>query len=209
MSTIAENAAAVKAAQVAIDAAIVAKGGTTQGGLTNAAAAIAAIPSGGGIDPQFVADCFGRRLTGDWDVTLPENSQLSAYAIANNTTNFSITIRGVKEVYDNAFRSSKVTSVSLPDVIIARGYAFYNCTSLHTVRLSNPNAIQNLFRIDAGSVLSDVYFSGKTAAQIIATTGFPGYSGTSQQPNEENLTFHGTDADVKLVGGAWTIVERN
>lgn len=40
MGTLAENAAAVKAAQVAIDAAIVAKGGTTDGGLTNAAAAI-------------------------------------------------------------------------------------------------------------------------------------------------------------------------
>ncbi len=46
MATLAENAAAVKAAQVAIDAAIVAKGGTTTGGLNNAAAAIAAIPSG-------------------------------------------------------------------------------------------------------------------------------------------------------------------
>ena len=45
MATLAENAAAVKAAQVAIDAAIVAKGGTTPGGLTNAAAAIAAIPT--------------------------------------------------------------------------------------------------------------------------------------------------------------------
>lgn len=46
MSTLAENAAAVKAAQVAIDEAIVAKGGTTTGGLTNAAAAIEALPSG-------------------------------------------------------------------------------------------------------------------------------------------------------------------
>ena len=45
MATLAENAAAVKAAQVAIDAAIVAKGGTTTGGLANAAAAIAAIPT--------------------------------------------------------------------------------------------------------------------------------------------------------------------
>ena len=47
MATLAENAAAVKAAQVAIDAAIVAKGGTTTGGLTNAAAAITALPSRG------------------------------------------------------------------------------------------------------------------------------------------------------------------
>ena len=47
MATLAENAAAVKAAQVAIDAAIVAKGGTTTGGLRNAAAAIEALPSGG------------------------------------------------------------------------------------------------------------------------------------------------------------------
>lgn len=46
MATLAENAAAVKAAQVAIDAAIVAKGGTTTGGLRNAAAAIEALPSG-------------------------------------------------------------------------------------------------------------------------------------------------------------------
>ena len=47
MATLAENVAAVKAAQVAIDAAIVAKGGTTDGGLANAAAAIENIPSGG------------------------------------------------------------------------------------------------------------------------------------------------------------------
>ena len=47
MATLAENAAAVKAAQVAIDAAIVAKGGTTAGGLANAAAAIEALQSGG------------------------------------------------------------------------------------------------------------------------------------------------------------------
>ena len=49
MSTRAENAAAVKAAQVAIDAAIVAKGGMTGGGLANAAAAIEALPSGGNL----------------------------------------------------------------------------------------------------------------------------------------------------------------
>ena len=49
MATLAENAAAVKAAQVAIDAAIVAKGGMTDGGLANAAAAIEALPSGGNI----------------------------------------------------------------------------------------------------------------------------------------------------------------
>lgn len=55
MATLAENAAAVKAAQVAIDAAIVAKGGTTTGGLSNAAAAIAALPSGGG-EPSWPVD---------------------------------------------------------------------------------------------------------------------------------------------------------
>lgn len=51
MATLNENAAAVKAAAVAIDAAIVAKGGTTEGGLTRAAAAIATIPTGG-ITPE-------------------------------------------------------------------------------------------------------------------------------------------------------------
>lgn len=45
MATLAENAAAVKAAQEAIDAAIVAKGGTTDGGLTNAAEAIGNLPN--------------------------------------------------------------------------------------------------------------------------------------------------------------------
>lgn len=62
MGTLAENAAAVKAAQVAIDAAIVEKGGTTSGGLANAAAAIASIPSGGGGIPraaQIKADAYG------------------------------------------------------------------------------------------------------------------------------------------------------
>lgn len=52
MATLTENAAAVRAAQVAIDAAIVAKGGSTAGGLINAAAAIATIPSGGGGGPS-------------------------------------------------------------------------------------------------------------------------------------------------------------
>ena len=66
MATLAENAAAVKAAQVAIDAAIVAKGGTTAGGLTNAAAGIATIPSGGGCDewtpPDDWRDASGNKI---------------------------------------------------------------------------------------------------------------------------------------------------
>lgn len=57
MATLAENAAAVKAAQVAIDAAIVAKGGTTEGGLNNAAAAIQALPSGGGLGNGLPEGC--------------------------------------------------------------------------------------------------------------------------------------------------------
>lgn len=47
-ATLAQNAIAITNAAAQIDAAIIAKGGTTQGGLTNAAAAIAALPSGGG-----------------------------------------------------------------------------------------------------------------------------------------------------------------
>ena len=46
MATLAENATAVKLAQVAIDAAIVTKGGTTGGGLGNAAKAIINLPAG-------------------------------------------------------------------------------------------------------------------------------------------------------------------
>lgn len=46
-ATLAENVAAVTNAAAQIDAAIVAKGGETAGGLRNAAAAIAALPSGG------------------------------------------------------------------------------------------------------------------------------------------------------------------
>lgn len=53
MATLAENVAAVKAAQVAIDAAIVAKGGTTEGGLNHAAAAIQAIPTCGDL-PKYI-----------------------------------------------------------------------------------------------------------------------------------------------------------
>ena len=66
MATLAENAAAVKSAQVAIDAAIVAKGGTTEGGLTNAAAGIATIPSSGGCDewtpPDDWRDASGNKI---------------------------------------------------------------------------------------------------------------------------------------------------
>ncbi len=46
-ASLVENAQAVKTASDAIDAAIASKGGTTAGGLANAAAAIAALPSGG------------------------------------------------------------------------------------------------------------------------------------------------------------------
>lgn len=48
MATIKEQAEAIKGYAANIDAAIVAKGGTTVGGLRNAAAAIEALPSGGG-----------------------------------------------------------------------------------------------------------------------------------------------------------------
>lgn len=56
MATIKEQAAAIRGYAAEIDAAIVAKGGTTQGGLRNAAAAIEAIPSGG---EEFYPDWQG------------------------------------------------------------------------------------------------------------------------------------------------------
>lgn len=74
MATLIENATAVKAASTAIDAAIVAKGGTTSGGLENAAAAIAALPSGG--EPNYPlpwkASTSGTYL---WFYQVPNNAR--------------------------------------------------------------------------------------------------------------------------------------
>lgn len=70
MASLVENVAAVKKAQEDIDAAIVAKGGTTAGGLVHAAEAIATIPSGG---PVSVSE-------GDVNFYLPDGTRAYAYS---------------------------------------------------------------------------------------------------------------------------------
>lgn len=120
MATLAENAAAVKAAQVAIDAAIVAKGGTTTGGLSNAATAIEAIPSGGGtsypvpwkndgkthvwirITPEMIPRnefnfgrwVFHRETQGNVTIDFGDGSDPYTFAVGNATQ-----IRDVRHVY--------------------------------------------------------------------------------------------------------------
>ena len=86
MATLTENAAAVKAAARAIDAAIAAKGGTTEGGLNNAAAAIEALPSGGGewvLKPWVMDESDPTELDGWIHLWFNFDSAIEAVAIFN------------------------------------------------------------------------------------------------------------------------------
>lgn len=104
MATLAENAAAVKAAQEAIDAAIAAKGGTTAGGLTNAAAAISALPSGGDwVKPADWPD-IRQILKADADSANPHGLSASAYRCimliwCDANTTISMTTYGNQHAY--------------------------------------------------------------------------------------------------------------
>ena len=80
MATLAENAAAVKAAQVAIDAAIVAKGGTTAGGLANAAAAI------GSINTDIEVPWGGWRNDGNTHIWIEVKAGRKMYLMNNKLT---------------------------------------------------------------------------------------------------------------------------
>ena len=80
MATLAENAAAVKAAQVAIDAAIVAKGGTTAGGLANAAAAI------GSINTDIEVPWDGWRNDGNTHIWIEVKAGRKMYLMNNKST---------------------------------------------------------------------------------------------------------------------------
>lgn len=114
-STLIANANAVKSAAAAIDAAIVAKGGTTKGGLRNAAAAIAALPSGG--DGELW-DYFNMSLEGD------------------------IEINGVEWLQNNLKGQARMTSFS-SDARYLTNYMFKSCTALETVSLPNFVGVYN------------------------------------------------------------------
>ena len=183
MATLAENAAAVKAAQVAIDAAIVAKGGMTTGGLSNAAAAIAALPSGGGDETmkQFLdkslVNLDAAQILG-YDATSP--------AITPNSYFFQ-NFKALKTVYAPMFNLSPSNT-------------FMGCSSLEDVTLRSGSS--SAAHWNGCTSLANITFKEETAARILSWTAL-----LAGVPN--TCVFHGSDKDVKYIDGAWTIVERN
>lgn len=137
MATLVENAAAVKAASTAIDAAIVAKGGTTAGGLAHAAAAIAALPSGG-------EDYMTKRLNNeDWidPVITVERIPPYAFYYYTNMKGF-ISLPNCKEIGHDGFNSNPGNASGLyaPNLERIGDHAF-------TRRINNPV-------IDANTVIT-------------------------------------------------------
>lgn len=157
MATLIESAAAVKAASAAIDAAIVAKGGTTKGGLRNASAAIAALPSGG--DGDRLLDYFNLSLEGAIEIngierlrnTLRGQAGMTAFASdARYLTNYmfqlctaleSVSLPNFVGAYDNDGQSgvfhqcTSLRSISLPSCVSLRETSFFKCTALEEVHL--------------------------------------------------------------------------
>lgn len=156
MSTLVENANAVKSAAAAIDAAIVAKGGVTAGGLRNAAAAIAALPSGG--DGELW-DYFNRSLEGDIEINGVEWLQnnlkgqagmtsfssdaryLANYMCQSCTALETVSLPNFVGAYNNDGQTrmfdqcTSLRSISLPSCVSLREFNFWKCTALEEVHL--------------------------------------------------------------------------
>ena len=192
MATLAENAAAVKAAQVAIDAAIVAKGGTTTGGLSNAAAAIEALPSGG--DP--IKDMIVQSLFDLW----------------NNTTGVTLDFSGLFDSVvgwdtnrpnrGQTFRSTRADEIICPWMNCGAAYCFGGSQYLKKVTI---NRVGNISEIFASSPnITDINVRVKTSNQMTFTAGLAGIS-----KHCPNAVIHCSDADLKYIDGAWVVVERS
>jgi hypothetical protein len=157
MATLVENANAVKSAAAAIDAAIVAKGGTTAGGLRNAAAAIAALPSGG--DGDRLWDYFNRTLEGDIEINgvewlqnnLKGQARMTSFSSdARHLTNYmfaactaleTVNLPNFGGTYNNDGQTqmfadcTSLRSISLPSCVTLREFTFLRCTALEEVHL--------------------------------------------------------------------------
>lgn len=157
MSTLVDNANAVKSAAAALDAAIVAKGGTTAGGLRNAAAAIAALPSGG--DGDRLWDYFNLSLEGDIEINGVERLRYnlkgqagirSFSSDARYLTNYmfqwctmleTVSLPNFVGAYENDGQTqmfgycTSLRSISLPSCVTLREGTFSRCTALEEVHL--------------------------------------------------------------------------
>lgn len=186
MATLAENAAAVKAAQVAIDAAIVAKGGSTSGGLSNAAAAIVAIPSGGADLDEILGwlTCTS---------TFIDFTKIVGADVITQTTGM--------QNGGQWFRNNKTAiEIYAPNIKYPQAYCFGGCTALKKITIAE--AGNNSYPFSGASNIEEIVTVNDTANNVIFKPAF--LSGIPK-----TCIVHASDADVKYIDGAWTIVERS
>lgn len=186
MATLAENAAAVKAAQVAIDAAIVAKGGTTDGGLMHAAAAIVSIPSGGAYK-DMLEELYLKTL---------KVFDISDLNIPNNTSS-TFSSYGARMFL--GYQS--LTHFIAPQLNIDNTYDFQDCKSLTTVKCWDfSDAKYSHFYRTVN--LRDIIVVGKTSSEVITKT-----AQLAVMPNTTLVITCSDGKFVRYIDGAWVISE--
>ena len=158
--------------------AIIAKGVTPSGNITTYAAAIADIPTGGGIGiNREVKNGVYQMPTENFTFSLPND--------ATDIGNYGL--------YYAFYRSSSLTSVDLSSLTTVSGtyglnYAFYSCTGLTNVSFpaltttsfgSYTNQFSNMMRSTGTTVIHTIHFPSNMQSTISGLSGYPLFGGTS------------------------------
>lgn len=193
--------------------AIRAKGGTTATMTPGEmVAAIEAIPSVGQEFADYVdliSAIMGRKTSGvvvdNYTASFGSQSLQS-----NNVTGYELNaaeelLFGV--LYAN---SNNVEYLKANNCKTIGDYIFWAAPKLTDAYLDSLESMHvSAFRASSSSSsLANVYIRNKAAAQILDMPGFPGMTSANNK-NYANVVFHGSDADVKYVGGSWVVVERS
>ena len=81
-------------------------------------------------------------------------------------------------------------------------YPFWTCSALRIVHLDGLQSFHaETLRVQS-SAMTDVYIGGKTCDQILAMSGFPGMTPSSNS-KYATITFHGSDGTIHYNGSAW------
>lgn len=167
--------------------AIIAKGGAT-GPMTPAqmAAAIQAIPSGGGEYKDIIAAYFNKTL---------ESINLADILGYDSPDPVYVPTRGVFEA------QTHLKTIYAPMMNITVSYSLHNCTALETATFRN-TANNTVSYISTCTSLKELTFTAMSSSTLLTYATFLGAIA-------ESCTIHCTDMDVKYIDGAWVAVERS
>jgi hypothetical protein len=217
-----ENANAVKSAAAAIDAAIVAKGGTTAGGLRNAAAAIAALPSRGEDtlaqwwsgtfdgDLTYTPTTIGTGITfggdhGPYRLFLPNLTSCGRYILSENGSSFVEVVANSLTDIPIAFLFSQQTCrrFEARSAVSVGIVAFCGCPALDELILPSATTIAADRALGGNaSEPKDVYLDAMNYDASNPPSGFPWGLGVK---GNHYCTIHFGNCNVWRDNNAWVV----